>query len=47
MAEKFIKINSKLGSALRVVIRVIVLPLPGGPQIIKGQLYYNQLHNII
>lgn len=36
VAEKLIKINWQSGRALSVDIKVIVLPLPGGPHKIKG-----------
>lgn len=44
--EKLTKIISNSGSALRVDIRVIVLPDPGGPHNRKGLCYDSQEQRI-
>lgn len=45
--EKLIKIISQLGRLFKVVINVIVLPEPGGPQIIKARCSLIQLPKTI
>lgn len=44
--EKFMKTRSRLGLEVRVDMRVIVFPLPGGPHMIKALLFLSQLHRI-
>lgn len=44
VAEKFTKIISKSIRFFRVAIKVMVLPEPGGPHIIKGLCSRIQLH---
>ena len=44
--EKFKKIISQSGSDFKVVIKVIVLPEPGGPQIRKALCSLIQLPNM-
>lgn len=44
--EKFTKIISNYGKALRVDIKVIVLPEPGGPHNKNGLCYDNHEHKI-
>jgi hypothetical protein len=44
--EKLTKIISKSGSALRVLMRVIVLPDPGGPQRMNGLCSLSQEHRM-
>ena len=43
--EKFTKIISKSGNYLRVLINVMVLPEPGGPNKINGRCSLSQEHN--
>lgn len=42
VAEKLMKINWQSGRALSVDIKVMVLPLPGGPHKIKGHSSLSQ-----
>ena len=42
--EKLIKIISKSGNCFKVLIKVIVLPEPGGPHKIKGLCSLSQEH---
>lgn len=44
--EKLIKTKSRLGLEVSVDMRVIVFPLPGGPQIIKDLLFLSQLQRM-
>ena len=44
--EKLIKTISKLGLDVSVDIRVMVLPLPGGPHMIKALLFFSQLQRM-
>ena len=44
--EKLIKIISKSGNCFKVLIKVIVLPEPGGPHKIKGLCSLSQEHKI-